>query len=429
MLVDSMTYEQWLSWIEQCHSVEIELGLDRCKRVLSNLLESTLDCKVITIAGTNGKGSTVSVLEALAITSGKSVLAYTSPHFLDYRERLRFNGDWLTKQQHVELFESIEKARGCEPLTYFEYATLSAFKAAELLKPDLLILETGLGGRLDAVNAIKADLAIITTVDYDHQDWLGDDLDGIAREKAGIIHADKVAIIADPDFPKVIIDEIAQTTANLHLANRDFEHQDTVDSWNWKNNHHGKWNFDNLSFPHANASAAFHAWTLLYQSSAISETLFQNALNNIQLTARFERFSKNPEVILDVAHNPQAFRTQATLLEKEIIRNKTQSKTIYILGMLSDKNTEQSILAIKNQVDIWCLTELETTRGSSVNTLQQILLDLGIAKNKINCFSSPENAFKDACNMAAHDDRIVVTGSFYTVAPILKLLNALDSKQ
>ncbi|PCJ50682.1 MAG: bifunctional folylpolyglutamate synthase/dihydrofolate synthase [Gammaproteobacteria bacterium] len=419
----SKTYDQWLSWIESCHVTEIDLGLDRCRQVLHQLLNEKLNCTILTVAGTNGKGSTVAVLEALALQANKSVVVYTSPHILNYRERLRFNGSWLTEQLHVDLFEAIDKARDNISLTYFEFATLSAFKSAEILKPDLLILETGLGGRLDAVNVVEADLAIITTVDYDHQEWLGNDLVGIAREKAGIIHGNTTAIIADPDFPAEIIQEIKTTTDDVYISGEHFNHHDQKNSWTWKNNDLGDWEFEHLTFPNSNASAAIHAWYKLYKNFQLSEDFIRKALSNLQLDCRFETLLQKPSVILDVAHNPQAFRVQLALLNRQACKG----NTYFVLGMLEDKNTIDCINEIKSVVDQWFLTDLDATRGNTAHNLKQHLMDTGVHKDKLTCYKSPEKAFKASRDKASRDDRIIVTGSFYTVAPILALIQASKS--
>jgi len=411
------SFEQWLSWMESCHPVEIELGLERSQRTLQQLLTKPLDIPVITIAGTNGKGSTVAVLEALAIEDGKKPLVYTSPHFIDYRERLRFNGDWLTKEQHTEAFQAVETARGSTPLTYFEFATLAAIRCAEQLQPDLLILETGLGGRLDAVNVLAADIAIITTVDFDHQDWLGDDLESIAREKAGIIHKNKIAIIADPTFPKKILNEIKSTTEQLYIAEQEFKHLPQQQGWCWSNANYGPWTFDYLSFPFANVSAAIQAWSLFDSTHKLTEKFLGSALQNIKLSGRFETIATKPDVILDVAHNPQAFRTQLNLLNEQ----KFTAKTHIILGMLKDKNASDCIRILKETVDYWHIAELDTPRGSSITEMIQLLRHSEIAENKLQCYSSPVEAYNTVLKQASADDRIVITGSFYTVAPVLAL--------
>ena len=414
----SKTFKQWLTWMESCHPVEIELGLERCHRVLERLLNNNLTIPVITVAGTNGKGSTVAVLEALVKQAGLKPLVYTSPHFIDYKERLKFDGHWLTDAEHVAAFEAVEKARESEQLTYFEFATLAALKMAEQLPIDVLILETGLGGRLDAVNVIKADIAIITTVDYDHQDWLGDDLVSIAREKAGIAHKDKQVIIADPEFPPSIIEEIELRTDHVFIANRDFRHLDANNGWSWENSQLGSWSFDYFTFPFANASAALQAWFLLNANQELTESFAEQAFSKIALSGRFETVAQCPDVILDVAHNPQAFRVMSELLSKQSFNGKTH----IILGMLDDKNAKACLTPLLALVDQWYLSDLQGSRGRSANNLKQLLNDSEIDGNQLQCYSSPLEAYKAACLSASKEDRILVTGSFYTVAPVLKLV-------
>ena len=419
------TFKQWLSWMEKCHPVEIELGLERCNRVLKRLLITDFTFPIVTVAGTNGKGSTVAVIESLAREANIKPLVLTSPHFLDYRERLRFDGCWLTEQQHINAFECVELARQTESLTYFEFSTLAALKCAEILQPDLLILETGLGGRLDAVNIVAADMAIITTVDFDHQAWLGDDLESIAREKAGIIHENSIAIIADPNFPQLIINEIKLVSNDLNIANQAYQQFDKIDSWSWQNNKYGPWEFDFPSFPFANAAAAIQAWSLLLErfpdmvaeTVVLSEQFIRTALANIILVGRFDIVATDPLVILDVAHNPQAFRALRSSLDKHPVKG----NTYVVLGMLVDKNVESCINSIKALVDRWYLTDLQTSRGHSANSLKQLFSHSEIDENRLQCQSSPEAAFRSAYANASKDDRIIVTGSFYTVAPVLEL--------
>jgi len=408
--------------MESCHPVEIELGLQRSQKVLERLLIKKLTLPIITVAGTNGKGSTVAVLEALAIQANKKVLTFTSPHFINYRERLRLNGQWLSEDSHIKAFEAVEFARNNEQLTYFEFSTLAAFKCVELIQPDLLILETGLGGRLDAVNLLEADIAIITTVDYDHQDWLGTDLESIAREKAGIIHTDKKAIIADPNFPKIIIDEILSRTDSISIADKEFKHIDHQNGWSWQNQQYGPWHFDYPTFPFANASAAIQAWCMLYDFEKLSESFIRSALSNIKLSGRFETVAEKPEVILDVAHNPQAFKNLLRLLSKHKIKGETH----LVLGMLEDKNAKNCLKLLKSEIDQWFLSDIQGSRGQTANSLKKILSDSEIGLNKLQCYSSPVEAFKVAYDNASKDDRILVTGSFYTVAPVLELFQKSD---
>ena len=424
----SKSFEQWINWMESCHPVEIDLGLERCNAVLKRLLKQPLNCPVVTIAGTNGKGSTVAVLESLAIQSNLKPLTYTSPHLIDYRERVQFNAQWLTKAEHIKAFEAVDLARGDETLTYFEIATLAAIKCAELLKPDILILETGLGGRLDAVNTLKADIAIITTVDFDHQDWLGDNIIDIAREKAGIIHKDKIAIVADENFPQPIIDEIKVLTQSLYIIGKAFKTQALEDKWQWQDIDNC-WEFDYLTFPESNSAAAIQAWKLLTEQDFIvvderenacdQFNMISKALKNIRLTARFETVLLAPKTILDVAHNPQAFRTQIQLLKKTPVEGKTH----IILGMLKDKNTVDCLEVLKPFIDCWYLASINIPRGLAAEELDKLLTTAEIDSSLAIMYKSPLEAYKAACDNASKNDRILVTGSFYTVAPVLAYIH------
>ncbi len=450
----SKSFEQWLAWMEQCHPSEIDLNLIRPQAVLQRLIaphtpattrllsgtvprEIYFRCPVITVAGTNGKGSTIAVLEALAKVSKLSTLVYTSPHLIDYRERVTYNGEWISKEQHVAAFEAVDKARMTDNLTYFEYATLAMFKLADELQPDLLILETGLGGRLDAVNLIAADIAIITTIDYDHQDWLGNTLLQIAREKTGIIHENKQVVIADENFPIEILNEVKNITPHVYQAGAEYQclllgknsNQNQTDDNHWRycsndndSDDNIQWKLDLLSFPEMNAAAAIYAFSLLPFKIKMSEELVQHALLKMHLVARFESVGSKPQVILDVAHNAQAFRTQANLLTTTL----HQGKTRIILGMLKDKNINDCIDAVLSNIDQWSICDLDSPRAIPAadlcTTVKFALENSTVTKDDIQCYHSPLEAFKEACESASENDRIIVTGSFYTVAPVLKYL-------
>ncbi len=417
------TFEQWLSWMESCHPEEIELGLGRCQKVLNRLIPKIPDFPVITVAGTNGKGSTIATLEALATNANIKPLVYTSPHLVDYRERLRYAGQWLTKEQHVAAFSAVEAARGPETLTYFEFATLAALKCAELLQPDILLLETGLGGRLDAVNVLPADIAIITTVDYDHQNWLGDDLISIAREKAGIIHPGKIAIIADSDFPTLVLEEINTLTATVYVAGNDYYYRENANSWSWQNNEYGPWQLTTLPFPVSNAAAALHAWCKTSFAKHLTAEVIQQGLAKIELPGRFDVKQHNPDVILDVAHNPQALRFLVDKLKNQPFKGQTH----VVLGMLDDKNAMAGLDILNEIVDQWYFSDLESSRGRTANSLKQIINYSEMDKNKLKCYPSPIEAYKAAYDNSTSNDRILVTGSFHTVAPVLNLFQ--DSNQ
>jgi len=421
---DAKTFEQWLSWMESCHPDEIELGLERCKGVLQRLLSSKYSFPIITVAGTNGKGSTIATLEALARNANIKPLVYTSPHLLDYRERLRYDGHWLTKEQHIKAFNAVEAARGAVSLTYFEFATLAALKCAEQLQPDILLLETGLGGRLDAVNVLPADIAIITTVDYDHQDWLGDDLISIAREKAGIIHENKTVIIADPDFPDEIIKEVQTRTNKLFIAADNYQYKDMGTEWRWNNNQYGPWQLPAVSFPVSNAAAAIQAWSLMPFGNQLTNDFVQQSLLNISLPCRFDILQQNPDVILDVAHNPQALYH---LLEK-LKAQPVDGQTHLVIGMLEDKNAAAGLEILKEIADVWYLTDLQSDRGRTANSLKQLINDSEMDKNQLKCYSSPIEAYKAAYENSTRKDRILVTGSFHTVAPVYSLFQIADNK-
>jgi len=440
----SKSLSDWLEQIDSIHPKEIELTLERPLTVFQRLFKlssekeaplksiprkKVFNFPVITVAGTNGKGSTVSVLESLAIESGLKPLVFTSPHFSNYRERIKYSGQWLTEKQHCEAFESVEIARKEIKVTYFEVSTLAMFKLAMDLQPNVLILEVGLGGRLDAVNMIQADVAIITTIGLEHQQWLGDTIEEIAHEKAGIVHPDTNVVIADELFPRKTLNEITKTTAKVYLPSDDFSYKVNPQQWYWQTKNNESWTFKRLSFPEMNAAAALTAWNHLIESQMLNATLSQEtiqlALNNIALEGRFQIIDLKPQVILDVAHNPQAMRTQAELLSSHPV----DGNTILVLGMLDDKNCSECLKILSENIEIWNFCEVDSQRLlAPVNLsrkLHAILDESTFNESQVQCFKSVIDAFKQAWESAAESDRILITGSFYTVAPVLQYIGEL----
>jgi len=438
----SKSLSSWLTYIEKCHPNEIDLTLERPSIVLRRLLELESETEprsfniareqcfsfpVITIAGTNGKGSTVAVLEALALQFDLKPIVFTTPHFFNYRERVKYNGKWLSEKQHCDAFEAVDNVRGDIQLTYFEYSTLAMFKLADELKPDVLILEVGLGGRLDAVNIIKADIAIITTIALEHQQWLGDTLEEIATEKAGIVHSNSTLVIADSSFPLTVKENIANKVNHFYQAGTGYQYTMSENEWQWQYMNHGPWTFDRLSFPEMNAAASLTAWFQLtdyfHETSQLtvdySQSEIQSALDNIDLQARFQVINRKPLVILDVAHNPQAMNTQANLLQTHSVEGDTR----LVLGMLDDKNTLECLDILNENIDYWYLCELDNPRSAQSSEIKSLLQSLNESSNilnsRIQCYNSVVKAFKQAWGSADESDRILITGSFYTVAPVL----------
>lgn len=406
----TLQLSDWLERISRQHPAEISLGLDRCKTVFNRLFPGNWYIPILIVAGTNGKGSTVAYADALARAANLDVLTFTSPHLIDYRERLCLNNQWLEEEQHIEAFQAIENVAADIPLTYFEFSALSAFFWAFKLKPDLLILEVGLGGRLDATNLIPADVAVITTVDLDHQDYLGDTLEAIASEKLGVIHESTTAIIADQTIPVPCIKSIQ--AKQLIRAGVDYEIKDkalVIDSKTTIS-------LNDVIKPATNSAAAIMAIHKLFPSM-ISKALVQKANELLSLTGRQQVINTVPLVVVDVAHNPQAMKHLMSC------KDKWNKGDVYaVIGMLADKNIKACLELMCDHIDHWVLCSLDTPRAYPVELLEKDLLSLGISIDAVTCYPSVQEAYAHALAEADNkEDTVLVTGSFYTVGPTLEI--------
>lgn len=411
---------QWLERIEACHPEEIELGLDRVKAVYDRLGIELANSRRVVVAGTNGKGSTLTMMESIARCAGVTTGVYTSPHFLRYNERVRINGEEVDDALLCRQFEKIEQARGDIELTYFEYGTLAALLCFEEAQPELLLLEVGLGGRLDAVNIVDGDLAIITTIALDHTDWLGPDRDSIAREKAGIMRAGKPALIGDSDPPQALFDIADKTGAKVLCRGRDYLGKSLPDSWDWEG-------VDQLgerfairglpkpSLPLVNAVTALQALQLL--GFTIGSQAIHSGLRRAQMTGRMQRIML-PEgaAILDVAHNPEAAAYLAGYLEA----NPAEGQTHMVLGMLKDKDMASVIAALSAQISSWYFASLPGARGTEGAALAEI------ARREASVIGEAHDSVAQALAHARASmqkgDRVVVAGSFFTVSEALDAL-------
>ena len=411
-----MNLTQWLSWMEQCHTAEIDLGLDRVSRVANELQLDLSSSTVVTVAGTNGKGSTVSYLSSIYLQAGYSVGAYTSPHFLRYNERVRLDGLEATDEQLCDAFERIDQARGQIPLTYFEFGTLAALIIFADTKPDLVLLEVGLGGRLDAVNIIDADVSVVTTVAIDHVDWLGDDREFIGHEKSGIFRADKPAICGDLNPPVSVAKYAADIGAELYQADQQFSFEKTKKGWHWKGlNADGSEQVINdlplPSLPLQNASTAIQVCQHIPLN--VSADQIKTGLQTARLTGRMQKLEVDGvNYWLDVAHNPEA----AELLAKRI---KDMPKPVtLLLGMLADKDCQQVIDLIAPVVDSIYLTDLNVPRGQKASALAA-LLPAGVHALQADTVKSAIEQIKKHTNA---EENVIIAGSFFTVSDALSEL-------
>lgn len=426
-MTDSMNgrlLSDWLAYIERQHPKSIEMGLDRVSDVAQRMGLKRPAKRVITVGGTNGKGSTVAFVEAIARAQGLRVGAYTSPHLLRYNERVRIDGNDADDASLVAGFEAIEAARGESPLTYFEYGTLCALWLFERAHLDLAVLEVGLGGRLDAVNLIDADAAIITTVGLDHQDWLGEDVEAIGFEKAGIARAFKPLVLGDIDPPASVLRHAYAIGAPAWRFGSDF-FAEPVDATHWRWREVG-YSVD-LPLPMggqaapvqlrnaACAIAALRALLLRLEDGAL-----ERGVSRAEVTGRLQRFDRDGvEVWVDVAHNPQAAQALA-----EWLGGQPRKRTLAIVGALSDKDVAGVVDALAaSGVDAWYLAGLRNAgvRGMEVDALADRLHATAAAAGRR--FPEVRSALAAALSDAAPGDRLLVFGSFHVAAAALRLLH------
>ncbi|MBC8520113.1 MAG: bifunctional tetrahydrofolate synthase/dihydrofolate synthase [Gammaproteobacteria bacterium] len=415
------TLDEWLSWQETLHPEEIELGLERIRRVATRLNILSPEPKVVTVAGTNGKGSSIAILESIALAAGLRVGVYTSPHLLRYNERIRVNGKIVTDDLLCDSFEVVDEARQQESITYFEFGTLAALEIFRRQPLDLIVLEVGLGGRLDAVNIIDADVALLTTVDLDHQSWLGESREEIGREKAGIFRSGRAAVIGDFDIPLTVSDYARTVGVPLFKIGRDFCFVTDESGWSWRGSSDRE--IYHLPFPALygeiqvqNSAAVLEVIEQLGWMDKIGEEKIAEGLSQSALMGRFQTIQHAPEVIVDVSHNPQAARTVA----ENLASTATDGKTIAVVAMLKDKELKVVIEALSPEIDQWMVAGLDVARGASSSEIEKVVVST-VGDSGVDSFETVQLAFESAIGLADSGDRIIVFGSFYTVAAVLDL--------
>lgn len=426
--VAPVSLESWLAHLESLHpsgQAGIELGLERVVRV-KNALGQQQRCPLITVGGTNGKGSTCAYLDAIYTFGGYRVGCYTSPHLLEYNERVRIDGLPVGDVALCQAFARVEAARkaaGDVALTYFEFGTLAAFEVFSAHQVEVMILEVGLGGRLDAVNAYDPDCAVVTSIALDHTDWLGPTRASIGFEKAGIFRAGQAALCADPDPPATLIEHAQAIGVDLHLLGRDFGY--FGDSLQWTFWGRGGLRRGGLANPAlrgrcqlANASAALAAVELLRPRLTVSMHAVRRGLIELDLPGRFQVLPGRPTIILDVAHNPQAVAELADNLGGMGFF----TRTIAVVGMLADKDIAGSLAPLAGKIDSWLLADLGVPRGASAEVLAGVVSGAGFG-GTVECLPSAAQAFARAVKLAGENDRIAVFGSFYTVAAVMRNIN------
>jgi dihydrofolate synthase / folylpolyglutamate synthase len=414
------TLPEWLAWCERLHPKTIELGLDRVK-IVADRLPIRFSCPVITVAGTNGKGSTCAMLESIALHAGYRTGLYTSPHLVHFEERCRVGGQSVPAQVLAPYFERVEAARQDTSLTYFEFTTLAIMALLAESGLDLAILEVGLGGRLDAVNIVDPDCAVITSIALDHLDYLGPDRESIGREKAGILRTGKPAVVSDPVPPQSVLDRAVDIGADLWMLGRDFNFSGDKQQWAWAGR--GR-RYAGLAYPALrganqllNASGALAALEALRMQLPITAQAVRNGLAMVELPGRFQIVPGQPVLVLDVAHNPHAVAALAANLDAMGFYPTTHA----VFGAMVDKDRAAMLARMGPLVDRWYFTDLPTGRAQSAGDLLA-LWRAGETRRDVaaSTHADPMEALRCAVAAADPADRIVAFGSFYTVGGVLK---------
>lgn len=418
-----MTLDDWLVRLESLHPDEIELGLARIASVARKLPVTDIAKRVITVGGTNGKGSTICLLAAVLEAAGLKVGCYTSPHFLRYNERVKINGEMVSDEALCAAFSRVDQARGETELTYFEFGTLAAFDLFARADLDIALLEVGLGGRLDATNIVDPDIAVITSIALDHQDWLGNTRESIGYEKAGIMRAGIPAVCGDLDPPLPLIHHAESLAVELDCREQQFGGELTQDAsgavvgWHWWGHRNKeKIRFENLpvpAIPLANAATAIQA--LMHLGLPIDAHHLETGLRQAKLAGRFQRLQSPVPMILDVAHNPEAAEYLASQLEKENVPGKIYG----VIGMLSDKDSEAVIQQLAPLIGHWAACDLDAGRALSAQDMADKIRQFD---GDVDIYPDVGSALKSLSKSMTEEDLLVVLGSFYTVSAALEFL-------
>jgi dihydrofolate synthase/folylpolyglutamate synthase len=425
------TLGDWLAFCERLHPKNIDMGLERVRRV-AHRMQLRFDCPVITVAGTNGKGSTCAMLESILGQAGYRTGVYTSPHLVHFEERLRLLGEPITAERLIPGFEALERARlgagehtldgeGEISLTYFEFSTLAIFDVMSRSGLDVAILEVGLGGRLDAVNIIDTDCAVITSIDLDHMELLGNDRETIGFEKAGIIRTGRPVIVSDPVPPQSVIDRARELGADLWRVGEDFNVAGDKQQWGWAGR--GR-RYSGLAYPAlrganqlVNAAGVLAALTALRERLPVTAQAVRNGLAMVELPGRFQIVPGEPTLVLDVAHNPHSVAALAANLDAMGFYPTTHG----VFGAMADKDLAPMLSRLAPMIDRWYCTDLPTPRAASGAALAAAWSAQNTRKDaSVHSYSSPVLALQAAVDAADPADRIVVFGSFYTVGGVLQ---------
>ncbi|MBV9889479.1 MAG: bifunctional tetrahydrofolate synthase/dihydrofolate synthase [Rhizobacter sp.] len=412
--------DEWLAHCERVHPKSIELTLDRIDAVKARL-GLALAVPTIVVAGTNGKGSTCAMLERIALAAGWRVGLHSKPHLVHFEERCRIGGASVDAAQLLPHFEAVERARGDVALTYFEFTLLAIVSLFAATPLDLVILEVGLGGRLDAVNAFDGDCAIVTSIDIDHSEYLGPDRESIGREKSGIMRKGRPAIVSDPLPPQSVIAEASRIGAELWLAGRDFRFEGDRQQWSWSGR---AMRYGGLAYPALrganqllNAAGALAAFEAMRERLPVSAQAIRTGLATVELPGRFQVVPGAPTIVLDVGHNPHAIAALALNLDNMGFFPRTHA----VLGIMRDKDVAAIVAKMAPLIDAWHLTDLPTPRAASATDLAAAVRGVAAAAHaSVATHARPADALAAAQAEADPADRIVVFGSFFTVGGVLE---------
>ncbi len=406
------TLSVWLHYLENIHTSAIDLGLERVAKVAKQANLTQPAAKIITVAGTNGKGSTCALMEAILLDAGYKVGVYSSPHLIEYNERVRINGGSVRDELHCQAFAYIDEQRQETSLSLFEFGTLAALRIFQMEQVDVVLLEVGLGGRLDATNVVEHDVAVITSLAIDHVDWLGSDINVIGYEKAGIFRRNKPAICGQPQAPATVAAHADDIGANFYQVGLHYDYQ--LDSqeptlWHWR---HGGYDLSDLPVPNlplANAATALMA--LGVSDLDVSDVNIVNGLRNAKLAGRMQVLQQKPTILLDVAHNPHSAEYLVNQLKQYY-----PARTIHaVVGMLHDKDIKATLEQLTPLVEHWYPASLQGPRAAHVNELAAYL-----AQGVVDKFASPVQAFERALAEITPQDVLLVVGSFHTVGEVLQ---------
>ena len=417
---------EWLAWLEAGRGEHIDLGLERCVEVAKHLGLARPAPVVVTVAGTNGKGSSVAMLASIWRGAGYRVGAYTSPHLRRYNERIRIDGQAVDDARISRAFAAVEAARGAVALTYFEFATLAALRIFAETALDVVILEVGLGGRLDAVNIIDADVALIAAIGLDHEDWLGDSREKIGREKAGIMRAGRVVVCSDHDLPGTVLEHAKECAALPAVLGVDYSYEDEGQDWTWWS---GQQVLEHLPYPALsgahqlrNAAGVLKVIATLQTRLAVSDAHIAAGLRTVLLPGRFHCLTRNVEYVIDVAHNPQA----AAIFTATLATMAPAPRTHALIGMLNTKNHRGFLAPLLDHVQHWHFATLGGAHGARAEDLAACLHALA-PRTAALCHGSVAAAHAAILADAQPGERVLVLGSFLTVGALLELLEPLPS--